>query len=183
MNTGSERVMRSAVTRVRDDGREILSSVSRWRTAHRETKPTNVWVAALWLIVAIPAAYLAYWMTGGVVQIIFTPGSPNAVPAVSQEALTGLILVATGLGALMLWFAGVSDESVKRTVKHVGKGFLLAALTLSIFMLLSPTLPYVSEAPSSQATFIALVTVLSLLVGSFSFIWAALVGLFYIWKL
>ncbi len=183
MSTGFRGVMRSAVRRVQDDGKEILSSFSKWRIAKKEKKPVNVWVAAFWFIVGIPAAYLVFWMTGGVIQIVFTPGSPNAVPAVSQEALTGLILVATGLGALMLWFAGVSDRSGKKRVKVVGKGFLLAALTLSIFMFLSPSLPYVSEAPSSHATFIAVVTVSSLLFGSFSFIWAALLGLFYMWKL
>lgn len=184
MSIGLKGLMRSAITRVQDDGKEMLSSVSRWRTAQKkETKPINVWVAAFIVILVVPAAYLALPMIAGVFGIIFQQAAPDAVPSVSQEALTGLILVATALGALMLWFAGVSDEPGKKRVKAIGKAFVLAALTLSIFMLLSPILPDIREDTSSYAVFIKVVSVISLIGGSVSFAWGALLGLLLLWKL
>ncbi len=178
MSIGLNSLMRLAANRVKNDGKEILRSVSEWRTTQKkETKPINVWVAAFIVILVVPAAYLALPMIAGVFGIIFQQADPDAVPSVSQEALVGLILVATALGALMLWFAGVSDESGKRRIKLVGKFFLLAALALSIFMLLSPNLPYIRENTSSYALFIKVVSIISLIGGSVSFAWATLLGL------
>ena len=184
MNSGFRGVIRSAITRVRDDGKEILSDVSRWKSAQKkETKPINVWVAAFIVILVVPSAYLALPMILGVFGIVFQQADPDAIQSVSQEALVGLILVATALGALMLWFAGISDESGRKRIKLVGQSFLLAALALSIFMLLSPSLPYIREDTSSYAVFIKFVSVIFLIGGSVSFAWAALLGLFVLPKL
>ena len=74
-------------------------------------KPLDVLSAAFRYLLAVLALFLMFPMIMGVVGLLFEEGDSGTVAPVSQELLTGLILVAAALGALTLWFAGTFDES------------------------------------------------------------------------
>ena len=175
--------MRSIFIRGKNDWKELSKSVSEWKNAQKkESKPVNVWVAAFMIVGAILAFFLVFPIFGGIIEIVFQEANPDAVPSVSQEALTGLILVSTGLGALMLWFTAASNKSNKGTIKDIGKSFLFAALAFSLFMLLSPLLPYIRSNTDLYSNFLKYVTVISLIGASISFAWATLLGLVTLWR-
>jgi len=172
-----------AKMRAKNDAEELLKSASKWRNTQKKGKPVNVWILAFITILIVPAVLLGLPMSLGVIGIVFQEATPDTVAVVSPEALIGLILAATALGALTLWFAGISTDSNRRTIKYIGKSFLFAALALSVFMLLSPVLPDIKLNTDSYSIFLKYTAVIFLLGGSVSFAWATLVGLFYIWKL
>ncbi|MFC1927354.1 hypothetical protein ACFLW7_02100 [Chloroflexota bacterium] len=176
--------MRAVYIRAKNDAEELRKSFSEWRnTRKREREPVNVWVSAFIIIGVILAAFLVLHMGLGAIGIVFQEADPDTVPSVSQEALTGLILVSAGLGALMLWFTRVSNKSNRGRIKDVGRIFLFAALSLSLFMLLSPILPYIRSNTDLYGNFLKAVTVISFMGGSISFAWATLLGLAYLWRL
>jgi len=183
MNLGLRNWIRSAFTRAKNDWDDLSRSVSEWKnTQKREREPVNVWVSAFIIIGAILAAFLVFHMLGGAIGIVFREANPDSVPSISQEALTGLILVSTGLGALMLWFTTSSKESNRGRIKDIGKLFLFAALSFSLFMLLSPLLPYIRSNTDSYSNFLKVVTLISFMGGSVSFAWATLLGLVSLWR-
>lgn len=172
-----------AKMRAKNDAEELRKSTSKWRNAQKKGKPVNIWILAFITILILPAVLLGLPMSLGVIGIVFQEADPDTVASVSIEALTGLILLATALGALTLWFAGTSTDSNRRTIKYIGKSFLFAALALSVFMLLSPVLPDIKLNNDSYSIFLKYTAVIFLLVGGVSFAWATLVGLFYLWRL
>ena len=175
--------MRSAYIRAKNDGKELLKSISKWKNAQKkEGKPVNVWVAAFTIIIVILALFLVLPMILGVIEIVFQEANPDTVPSISHEALTGLILVSTGLGAFMLWFTAASNKSNKGRIKDIGKLFLFAALAFSLFMLLSPLLPDIRSNTDSYSNFLKYAATIFLIGGGLSFAWAALLGLVYLWK-
>jgi hypothetical protein len=169
--------------RAKNDAKELRRSVSEWEnTRNRERTPVNVWVSAFMIIGAILASFLVLHMLAGAMGFVFQEASPDAVPSISPQALTGLIVVSTGLGALMLWFTRVSNKSNKGRIKDIGKLFLFAALSLSLFMLLSPLLTYIRLSTDSYSNFLKTVIFISFVGGSVSFAWATLLGLVYVWR-
>jgi len=92
--------------RVKNDAQELLRSVSEWENAQKKgRKPLNVWVTAFLLVISILAFFLVLPMFVGIISIVFKEANPDTVSSVSQEALTGLIVVSAALGAFVLWFA------------------------------------------------------------------------------
>ena len=172
-----------AKMRAKNDAEELLKSLSEWRNTQKKAKPVNVWILAFITILILPAVLLGLPMSLGVIGIVFQKVTLDTVAVVSQEALIGLILVATALGALTLWFAAASTDSSKRIIKYIGKCFLFAALALSVFMLLSPILPDIKLNTDSYSIFLKYTAVIFLMAGGVSFAWATLVGLFYLWRL
>jgi len=174
-----------AKMRARGDAEELLKSATRWSKARKkERKPVNVWTATFTIVLIVPAAFLVLPLGLGVIGIVFQGASSDTATLVSQEALTGLVLVAAALGTLMLWFVRSSAESKeKRMTKDIGKFFLFAALALSMFMLLSPILPDIRLNTDSYSNFLKYTAVIFLMAGGVSFAWATLLGLFYLWKL
>jgi multisubunit Na+/H+ antiporter MnhB subunit len=175
--------MRSAFIRAKNDWKELSRSVSEWKnTRKRESEPVNVWISAFIIVGMILAVFLVFHMLVGAIGIVFQEANPDTVPSISQEGLTGLILVSTGLGALMLWFTRVSNKSNRGRIKDIGKLFLFAALSFSLFMLLSPLLPYIRSNTDSYSNFLKVVTLISFMGGSISFAWATLLGLASLWR-
>ena len=185
MNIGLRNRIRNVFIRMKNDAQALLSKVSEWKTAQdKERKPVNVWVAAFLLIISILVFFLVLPMFTGIISIVFEEADPDTIPQVSQEALTGLIVVSAALGAFVLWFAGHSEtnESDKRMIKFIGKLFLCAALTFSLFMLISPMLPDIRSSTDLYSNFLKYVTAISFIGGSISFAVADMFGLLYIWK-
>ena len=175
--------MRLASIRVKNDAKDLLRSVFEWKTAKKkETKPLNIFVAAFIIIMSILAIFLVYPMLAGIIQITFQEANPDTVPSVSPEALTGLILVSTGLGALMLWFTAASNTSSKGIIKNIGKFFLFAALAFSLFMLLSQLLPDIRSNTDAYSNFLKYVAAISFIGGGVSFALATLLGLVSLWR-
>lgn len=183
MNLGLKSWMHSVFIRGKNDWNELSKGFSEWRdTQRKERKSLNVWVSAFIIIGMILATFLIFHMLIGAIGIVFQEANPDTVPSISQETLTGLILVSTGLGALMLWFTRVSDKSNRGRIKDIGKLFLFAALSFSLFMLLSPLLPYIRLNTDSYSNFLKVVTFISFMGGSISFAWATLLGLASLWR-
>lgn len=174
----------SIFVRVRNDTKELLGSVSEFRNAQdKERKPMNVWAGAFLVAVAILAGCLAFPMFAGMADIVFPEAEPDTAAVVSHEAITGLILVSTALGALMVWFAADANRPGRSFVRFIGKLFLCAALAFSLFLLLSPLLPDISSSTDSYSRFLRYVTAISFIGGTASFAVADLFGLVYVWRL
>lgn len=177
--------IRTAFIRAINDAKELLRSFSEWKNAQeKERKPINVWVFAFFLIISILAFFLVLPMFGGIISIVFKQANPDNISPVSQEGLTGLIVVSAALGAFVLWFAEHSktDESNKRMIKFIGKLFLCAALSFSLFMLVSPLLPDIRSNTDLYSNFLKYVTAVSFIGGSVAFALADVFGLVYLCK-
>jgi len=87
----------------------------------------------------------------------------------------------------MMWFIRAKPENKEnasdRMLKLAGKCFLIAALSLSLFMLLFPILPTIRESTDLYEMTIKTFAMLSFLGGCITFIMADVIGLLYIWKL
>lgn len=182
--------IRTILTRLKNDALDLVRNIAISKSiAKKESKPINVWVAILVCILSFFALYLVIPMLGGIISIIFEEAKPDTAPFIVQEALTGLIMVSIALGALVLWFAahpsevGEKKNTDRGMIKYVGKLFLFSALSFSLFMLLSPTLPSIKSSIGFYENALKYVTVLSLIGGSVSFAIADLLGLLYLWKL
>lgn len=171
--------------RLSDDAKDLFKSIYKWKIAQdKEKKPLNVWVVAFLLIISFLAFFLVLPMFGGIISIVFKEANPDTITSISQEGLTGLIVVSAALGAFVLWFAehSVTDESNKRMIKFIGKLFLCAALAFSLFMLLSPLLPDIRSNTDLYSNFLKYVTAISFIGGSVTFALADVFGLVYLWK-
>lgn len=156
----------------------------------KEGKPLNIWVGIVFIFISILAFCIVLPMIAGMFAIIFEGADPNVTPSLSIQALTGFIIVSAALGGFILWFGRYTSQNVEereqitREIRFVGKLFLLAALSLSLFMLLSPILPTIKEATDFYNSFLKVIAWLSLIGGCISFVIADVIGLVYIvWRL
>ena len=189
--------IRSISARLKDDMLELVSSlsikrrVSIWTSSQREyKKPLNIWKFAFFLVLSLGMGALAFYlvlpMIGGVISLVFKEVDSSNVPPISQEALSGLVVVSAALGAFILWFAeypSKKNERHTRMIRYIGKLFLFAALSFSLFMLLSPLLPDIRSKTDSYSIFLRYVTGISFIGGSVSFAFADVFGLIYLWTL
>lgn len=178
--------IRTISARVKSDTLELVRNASKWKKAQRkDRKPLNIWVAVFLLGISILAFYLALPMFAGIISIVFKEANPSRVPSVSQEALTGLVVVSTALGAFVLWFAehpSGRNKTDKGIIKYIGKLFLFAVLAFSLFMLVSPLLPDIRSKTDFYSNFLKYVTAISFIGGGISFAIADVLGLVYLWK-
>jgi hypothetical protein len=191
------RRIRSISARLHSDMLELIRSastkrrVSQWTSSQGEyKKPLNIWTFVFYLVLSLGTGVLAFYvvlpMLGGMVSLVFKAADSSNIRLVSQEAVTGLIVVSTALGAFVLWFAehpSRKDRRHTRLVKYFGKLFLFAALSLSLFLLLSPLLPDIRSKTDSYSIFLRYVTGISFITGSVSFAFADVFGLIYLWRL
>jgi len=187
--TAPKNWIRSILVRLKNDGRDLLKNINVSKSvATEERKPVNVWVVVFVCILSILAFYLVFPAFAGIISIVFKEATPDSVASISHEALTGLIIVSTALGAFVLWFAqhpmGDGDKRKKDVamIKYIGKLFLFAALSFSLFMLLSPLLPSIRSSTGFYENALKYVTVISFIGGSVSFAIADVLGLVYLWK-
>ncbi|MBA7567717.1 hypothetical protein ES708_09433 [subsurface metagenome] len=184
-----QNLIRNILARLKNDAQDLVrkSDISKG-IAKKERKPINVWVAVFVSIVSFLAFYLVLPMFAGIISIVFKEVKPDSVPSISHEALIGLIIVSTALGAFILWFAAHPTEDGEKKkadvgmIKYIGKLFFFAALSFSLFMLLSPLLPSIKSSTAFYDNALKYVTVISFIGGSFSFAIADVLGLVYLWK-
>jgi hypothetical protein len=142
---------------------------------------------ALGIVLAIP-------LFVGAFDIIYQNGN---IP--SASASIGLAIVATALGAVVVWFAersksdnntksnGESDakgkmaESIRRGVITAGIALLFVAMCFTLFGLLSPILPDAIKAHDFFSIIVKWTAVLSLMAGSISLGFTLCVGMFTVW--
>lgn len=94
--------------------------------------------------------YLVFPLFGGILAISTGNQSTERPFVLVPEALVGIIILATALGGLTLWFAENRDKKEgitvdKRMVKLAGKFFLYAALLFSISLMLLPIIPSIRD--------------------------------------
>ena len=171
---------------LKEDTLEIYEKYLKRKKQKPPRKRINFWVGTILIVASSLGIYIVLPLFAGMSDIIF--GEPAGdVVSPSSEALFSLILISTALGTLMTWFIRASSENEEnasyRMLKFTGKCFLFAALSLALFMLLSPIIPTIRESTDLYEMTIKTFTMLSFLGGCITFIMADLIALLYIWKL
>lgn len=175
---------------LKEDTREIYEKYlkpKKQKAPHR--KRINFWVGTLIVVASSLSFWIVFPLFAGMVSIIFEKTSSENVVSPSSEAIIGFILISTALGALVMWFTKSSslneeeESASNRMLKFAGKCFLFTALSLALFMLISPILPTIKESTDLYEMTIKTVAMLSFLSGCITFIMADVIGLLYIWTL
>ena len=187
----AKRVIDSILEIIKEDTLEVYRKIRRHRQQRAPRKRQNIWVGVLLMIaVSVVALYLYWPLLGGMFAIIFGAAEPPEVPTFpSPEALTSFIILSTAMGALILWFASStsSNEKAKDTrfneIKGLGKLFLYAALSLTLFLLLSPLLPEVRDSSDFYSYAIKGLAMLSFIGGCTLFITAIIFSFFSLWRM
>jgi len=147
-------------------------------------KRVNVWVGILLVVASSLGIYIIFPLFAGMIANIFKEASSDNVAAPSSEAIISFIAISAALGVLIMWFTKTSsanaEKASNRMIKFAAQCFLLSALSLALFMLLSPILPTIKESTDLYEMTIKTVALLSFIGGSISFIMADVIGLLYI---
>lgn len=171
----------------KEDTLEIYGKYLKPTKQRAESKRVNIWVGTLLVVFSSLWIYIVLPLFAGMITIIFKDASSDKVASPSNEAILSFILVSAALGALIMVFTktGSTNEgkASNRMIKFAGQLFLFSALSLALFMLLSPILPTIRESTDLYEMTIKTVALLSFIGGCISFIMADVISLLYIWAL
>ncbi len=147
-------------------------------------KRINVWIGTLLIVASLLGIYIIFPLFGGMITIIFNEASSSNVASPSSGTIMSFIAISAALGVLIIWFTRTSsandEKASNRIIKFAAQSFLFSALSLALFMLLSPILPTIRESTNLYEMTIKIIALISFIGGCISFIMADVIGLLYI---